>query len=180
MKEKETQNPQFKVRMAGVGDLKYAPEISSWTKKAGSMLPKTAGEITELFLNGRSAIVVNNYGQIVSHAAISFIYEDGSMEFGGLVTGESFQGKGAGTLVTKFLLNEMSRWYPGSTIFALANDISEKIFKNLGASVMPTDKVCDAVWNECKTCPKYKIPEKGEIFNCCDTPYDLTNIKEKE
>ena len=61
-------------------------------------------------------------------------------------------------------------------IFALANSISEKIFKNLGATVMSTNKVCDAVWDECKTCPKYKMPQDGEIFKCCDTPYNLTNV----
>lgn len=179
--EKENQNENLKftftAKIAGVEDLKFVPEISEWTKNAGTMLPIPEEKLTELFLSGHSVIVVNQLEEIVSHAAITFIYEDGSLEFGGLVTGDNFQGKGAGTLATKFLLEEISQLYPGSTIFALANNISEKIFKNLGASILPTNKVCEAVWDECKNCPKYKMPKQGEIFNCCDTAYDLTELK---
>ncbi|HUD44470.1 MAG TPA: GNAT family N-acetyltransferase [Patescibacteria group bacterium] len=174
-REKQLENPEFifSVRMAGLSDINYIPEISEWTKNAGTMLPKTTEELLELFMRNRSAIVTNALGEIVSHAAATFIYdEDGAIEFGALVTGEKFKGRGAATLATKFLLRVLKNEYPGQTIFALANNMSEGIFKKLGAPIMSTGEVGDGVWVYCETsCPRF--PGKGK---CCDTPYKLTDI----
>lgn len=177
MEREQTENLKFKfsAKMAGVTDLKYIPEISEWTN-SGTMLSITEEKLTELFIQNRSAIVVNALEDIVSHAAITLIYPDTSLEFGGLVTGKEFQNHGAATLVTEFLLDKKSKENPGKIIFALANEISTKIFQKLNAPKMLTTEVCKEAWVECPKCPKYKKPKEGEIFKCCDTPYNLTNV----
>lgn len=177
-REITVENPKFdfSVKMAGVADLAYAPVISSWTQEAGTMLPKTPEQIAELFLQNRSAIVVNAMGDVVSHAAAAFIYTDGSVEFGALVTGDDFQGKGAATMATEFLLGVLGDRYPNKTIFALANPISAKLFQKIGAGVMDYPLVADEVWKNCALCPNNPSPNTNVFIGCCDTPYDLTDI----
>jgi N-acetylglutamate synthase-like GNAT family acetyltransferase len=171
---------QFATRMASVVDLAYAPVISAWTKDAGTMLPKSPEELAELFLQDRSAIVVNALGEVVSHAAASFIYPDGSIEFGALVTGEEYKGKGAATLVSTYLLGNLGEKYPGKQIFALANPVSAKLFEKLGGVVVEYSAVTNEVWQYCEDCPNNpNLPEDGEEYvfiGCCDTPYDLTDV----
>lgn len=170
----------FTAKMAGLGDLKYAPIISQWTKEAGTMLPKGTEEIIELMQKGQSAIVVNALGEVVSHIAAAFVYSNGFVEVGALATGSEFQGHGAGTMVTNFLLEALSEKYPGKTLFALANSVSAKIFGKIGGSIIPCSALSDEVWEYCKTCPnnpnKGKKPEEITVFECCDTPYDLTSL----
>jgi hypothetical protein len=162
----ENQKYVFSAKMAGMADLNYAPVISSWTQEAKTMLPKTPEEIAELFLQERSAIAVNALGEVVSHAAASFVYPDGSIEFGALVTGGEFKGKGS-----KF---------PDYKIFALANPVSAKLFEKIGGVVINYSDVTPEVWNYCKDCPKNPTPPKESetyIFtSCCDIPYDLTDV----
>ncbi|OGH10949.1 MAG: hypothetical protein A3B38_04295 [Candidatus Levybacteria bacterium RIFCSPLOWO2_01_FULL_36_13] len=178
MEREQTENLKynFSVKMAGEADLKYVPEISGWTNSAGTMIALSEEKLAELFLNDNSAIVTNSLGQIVSHAAITCEYLDDFLEFGGLVTGKDFQNHGAATLVTKFLLCKKSKENPGKTIFALANNISSKILIKLNAPEMLTTEVCEQAWDLCKECPKYMKPKSGEIFECCDTPYNLTEV----
>ncbi|MBI2032462.1 MAG: hypothetical protein HYT09_02330 [Candidatus Levybacteria bacterium] len=177
-RENFTEDPKFMfaVRMAGMQDIKYAPVISEWTQKAGTMLPKSPEEIIELFLQNRSAVVVNAMEDVVSHAAAAFIYTDGSVEFGALVTGGDFQGKGAATMATEFLLGVLGDRYPNKTIFALANPMSAKLFQKIGAGVMDYSLVTDEVWKNCANCPNNPSGNPDVFIGCCDTPYDLTDI----
>lgn len=168
----------FTPRIAGLADIKYAPTISEWTEKAGTMLPKTPEQIIELMQQGRSVIVVNGCAEVVSHAAASFIYQDGSIELGGLCTGEEFQGHGAATIATNYLIEVLQEQYPDKTIFALANPKSAKLFEKIGAERITCAHLSDEVWENCLTCPNN--PNKVQeftVFECCDTPYELTNIK---
>lgn len=177
MEREQTENLKFKfsAKMAGIEDLKFIPEISEWTN-SGTMLFLSEEKLTELFLSNNSAIITNQLGEIVSHVAITFTYSDESLEVGGLVTGKEFQNHGAATLVTEFLLDKKSKENPGKIIFALANEISSKIFQKLNAPKMLITEVCKEAWVECPKCTKYKKPKEGEIFKCCDTPYNLTNV----
>lgn len=156
----------------------YARTVSEWTTNSGVMLPKSTGEIISFFEKGHSVVIVDGRGNLVSHAAATFIYQDGSIELGAMYTAENQRGKGASTKAVLALLNLLKDKYPGRMIFALANSNSAPLFERLGATKMESTELSDEVWEPCKTCPKNPLLKGVEhaAFSCCDTPYNLTNI----
>ncbi|MBI2028254.1 MAG: GNAT family N-acetyltransferase [Candidatus Levybacteria bacterium] len=168
----------FNVVMPTSINVNWAETISEWTAKSGVMLPKSKEEIISFFEEGHSVVVVDNKGSLVSHAAATFIYSDGSIEVGAIYTVDNQRGKGVATKAVIALLDLLKRRYPERMIFALANSNSAPLFKKLGATEMETTELSKEVWEPCKQCPKNPLLKdmKYKIFSCCDTPYNLTNI----
>jgi len=169
----------FTAKAAGLEDLKYAQTISEWTLESGTMLAKTPEEIIGFMQDGRSAIVVNAGGEVVSHVAASFIYRDGSVEVGALCTDKEFRGHGAAIMATNFLLGILNEKYPDKNLFALANPMSAKLFEKIGAERITCSELSDEVWENCSTC--LNNPNKSDeviLFECCDTPYGFNNLVE--
>lgn len=168
---------ELKTRLATVDDVNYASQISDWTKESGTMLPKTIDDLMTLFNNNDSVLVFDDEGVLVSHAAITYTYSDGSVEIGCVITDREKRKNGAATQAVKQILVLADEKYPNNKKFALANEHSSALFQKIGAVKIPTTELSAEVWIPCKTCPRIPKQKSGQLFICCDTPYDLTNIK---
>lgn len=169
--------PEFSIKQAENSDSVFAPLISQWTKNSGTMLPKSTEEMMDMFQKGHSVLVFNGSQEPVSHAAITFIYNDGAIEIGCVVTDQLKRNRGAGTTAIKAILSLANAIYPNNMKFALANSASAPLFEKLGARKMISTELSDEVWGPCATCPKIPQQIPGKPFTCCDIPYDLTCIK---
>lgn len=175
-KKSQENKTSFFTREATASDVEAATLISLWTKNSGTMLPKSISEIVDMFQKGHSVLIYDENKELVSHAAITFIYSDKTIEIGAVVTDINKRKKGAGTEAVKSILKLANAKYPGVTKFALANGASAPIFEKMGARKMSSDELSDEVWGPCATCPKRPIQTAGKPFVCCDVPYDLTHL----
>jgi len=171
-----SERPKLESRIAIESDTDAATQISQWTKESGTMLPKTVEELVGLFKNGDSVLVFDNEGELVSHAAITFTYPDGSIEIGCVITDKEKRKNGAATQAVKQILVLAEEKYPGQKKFALANEASSILFEKIGAVKIPTTNLCAEVWEPCKICPRIPKQIPGASFICCDTPYDLSKL----
>lgn len=171
-----TTQTDFKIFVAGQNHSSLAPIISQWTRDAATMLPKSSDEILGMFQKGHSVLVFDNDETLVSHASITYVYSDGSVEVGCVVTDVNRRKKGAGTTATKAIIKLAKEMNPDKTIFALANSASAPIFEKLGARKMETTELSDEVWGPCATCPKRPLQTPGKPPTCCDIPYDVTQV----
>jgi len=160
----------------GIPRLEMAESIAAWTQEAGTMLPKSKQEISSLFNEDRSVVILGENDRLVGHAAITFIYFDGSVEIGGAITDENYRRQGIATLAVQEVLVKAAQSYPKGRIFALANDQSLPLFTELGGQEIACSELSDEVWEYCAGCPNRPIQKEGEGFKCCDTPIDLTEI----
>ena len=168
----EPVDPRFRIMVPTEDHGVYAGLVSSWTQGAEQMLPKTQEEIMKFFKQGHSVLVFEGEA-LISHAAATYMYSDGSIEIGAMYTHEEHRGKKAVTTAVHALLEIINKKYPERMKFALANDSSAHVFEKMGATVMTTDELSKEVWEPCVTCPKNV---GGSPFHCCDTPYNLTDI----
>jgi N-acetylglutamate synthase-like GNAT family acetyltransferase len=157
-------------------DTDMAFEVSNWTKKYGNMLPKTPDEILVFFRSKDSVVIINKEDLLVSHAALVATYPDNWRELGSVATNENFRNMGAASIAVKEAIKLGLDKDRTSKIFALANSKSSKLFEKLGAEKLLSTQLPNEVWKPCLKCPNYKPPKEGVIFQCCDTPYKLTNI----
>lgn len=165
----------YKAYMPGKYDAVAAIKVSRWTKNAGTMLPKTPHEVLDLFSKGNSILLKNEAGSLIGHAAATEVYTDGSVEIGSIYTDEKSRGKGAATIATKIVIEMQQKKNPETTLFALGNEMSGPMFKKMGGKEIPTNKLSQEIWEPCEKCPR-RPEQKSDIFMCCDTPYDLTNV----
>lgn len=165
-------------RIATASDLEAASLISKWTIESGTMLPKSQEQLLDLFKNEDSVLVFDEEGNLVSHAAITFTYSDGSIEIGCVITDKEKRKNGAATRAVKQILHLANEKYPDQKKFALANEASSILFEKIGAVKIPTTDLSIEVWEPCETCPRKPKQVSGKPFVCCDTPYDLTKLVE--
>jgi N-acetylglutamate synthase-like GNAT family acetyltransferase len=157
--------------------VEYAAQVSQWTMTPGEkMLRKTPEQMLELFQDRHSTLIMNDEGELMSHAAATFIYSDGTIEVGAVYTAKEHRKKGAASEAVLQLVRQLKKRYPGQTIFALANPFSAPMFEKMGAEKMEEHELSSEVWEPCNTCESK--PARGEniVFKCCDTPYNLTNV----
>lgn len=184
IREKEKQlefsleQPAWYMRVPTCNDAQAAETVSRWTQEAKTMLPKTTEEILGLFAQQNSVLVVNGQGELMCHAAATFTYGDGSIEIGGIYTAPQHRNKGLAIHAVGAVIAMMRERNPESNLFALANIMSKPMFLKMGGREMNSSELGAEVWEPCGTCPK-NLASNGEnvIFQCCDTPVDLTNVK---
>ncbi len=160
----------------------WAKTISDWTMQAADeklMLPKSLDEILDLFSKRHSVVLVGEGGRLLSHAAATFIYPDGSIEVGAVCTDVGNRQKGFGRGTVSALLTHLNQLYPDRRFFALANKGSVPLFKRLGGTEMETSELHKDVWLACKICPNRPSAEAHGEHVCCDTPFDLTSSGKK-
>ncbi len=165
----------FKVYQPDKYDAVAAIKVSRWTRAAGTMLPKSPQEVLDMFSKGDSILVKDPSGHLLGHAAATAQYLDGAVEIGSIYTDKKSRGKGVGTIATQVVLEMQQKKNPNATLFALGNEMSGPMFTKMGGEEVSTDKLSQEVWEPCATCPR-KPEQKGDVFMCCDTPYDLTNV----
>lgn len=171
------QEHYLEARTASCKNIDEASAISQWTIDSGTMLPKTQQQLLDLFKNGDSVLVYDSEGDLVSHAAITYTYSDGSVEIGCVITDKEKRRNGAATHAVKEALRLAHEKYPGRKIFALANESSSILFERIGGIQIETIELSAEVWEPCVDCPRRPQQTKGKPFVCCDTPYDLTHLK---
>lgn len=164
--------------------VEWAKTISDWTIKAdangGDMLPRSPEDILGLFNKGHSMVLVGEDGKLLSHAGATFEYPDGSIEVGAVCTDGNEQQKGYATKTVEALLIHLKEMYPDRKLITLANEKSVPLFRKLGGTKMVTAELHNDVWLACKDCRrKPPADSNGELFKCCDTPYNLTNFAER-
>ena len=174
--QKVKERTELKSRIATAEDMEAAIQISQWTKESGTMLPKSIDELLDLFVGGDAVLVFDTEGSLVSHAAITYKYPDGSIEIGCVITDREKRKNGAATQAVKQILILAEEKYPGQKKFALANEASSILFEKIGAVKIPTTNLCAEVWEPCKICPRIPKQIPGASFICCDTPYDLSKL----
>lgn len=174
---KEQHRP-YSVVIPDVSRVDWANTISVLTTQAhdkGDMLAKTPQEVLELFKKKHSIVLIDNDGNLLSHAGATFEYPDGSIEVGALCTSEEAQGNGYGRTAVEELLGHLKKLYPERKIFALANKASEGLFKKVGGVEIPISELHKDVFEACKDCLR-RPNNSGGGHKCCDTPYNLTNF----
>ena len=177
----ERQQKPYSVVIPDTSRVDWANTISALTTQAhakGDMLARTPEEILELFQKKHSMVLVDEKGNLLSHAGVTFEYPDGSIEVGAVCTNEGEEGNGFGKEVVAELLTHLKQLYPNRKIIALANTASEGLFKKVGGVKMSISELHRDVFNACKDC--LRKPAEGEKFKCCDTPYNLTNFIQKK
>lgn len=160
----------------------WAKTISGWIMKAANeklMLPKSPEDILNLFSKRHSVILVDRDNNLLSHAAATFMYPDGSIEVGAVCTNPDNREKGYGRGTVSALLTHLNQLYPDRKFFALANEGSIPLFKRLGGIKMATSELHEDVWLACKICPNRPTVETRGKHACCDTPFDLTLFGKK-
>jgi len=162
----------YKVYKPGEYDAVAAIKVSRWTRGAGTMLPKSPSEILDMFKKGDSVIIKNKTGALAAHGAATATYTDGAVEIGSIYTDMAQRGNGLGTLVTSAVIEGQHAKNPDSTLFALGNEMSSRMFRKMGATEMNPSELSSEVWEFCDSCPK----KPKEVNMCCDTPYDLTKV----
>lgn len=169
----------YKVVVPNASNISYAETISAWTLSAGTMLPKSKEEVLSFFGKCHSIVIVGENDTLISHAAATFIYSDGSIEIGAMYTKEEERGKGAQTKALLVLLSMLKVRYPGRTLFALGNEQSSPLFRKIGGIEIKPEELGKEVWEPCSTCPKNPklIGKIKDSLTCCDTPFNLTNVK---
>lgn len=157
-------------------DIKLAVKVSKWTKQYGHMLPKEPEEILDYFEKRDSVIITLPNGILVSHAAITQSYTDDWHEVGTVVTDEKHRRLKAGTEAVHEIIGAKHKKDPDAKLFALANTSSAPLFEKMGGVKMRSTELPQEVWKPCSDCPNFTLPKQGDIFKCCDTPYNLTRI----
>jgi N-acetylglutamate synthase-like GNAT family acetyltransferase len=166
----------FKVYIPNEQDVEMASIVSGWTSEFGNMLPKTVDQVLGFFKSGDSILIINDQGMLVSHAAITSSYPNNWKEVGTVATNKEFRNMGAASMAVTEVIKLTLKKDGTSKLFALANQFSAKLFEKLGANTMLSTELPQEVWDPCKGCRLFKKPEGGIIFQCCDTPYKLTDI----
>ncbi len=166
-------------RLATVNDRIYAQVVSDWTA-TGNMLRKDADVVFADFNKGRAVLAFIG-DELVGHSAITYLWEEHGYrdcELGGVFTSPSHRGKGIATVAIQETILLAREILPDHRIVALANSASEPIFIRLGGRKMQTTEMDPEAWEPCKkSCNRYKAPRLGEVFVCCDTPYDLSQVQ---
>lgn len=176
MKIENRETKELQVYYPNEKDLKYAETISEWTMSFGNMLPKTPEKIMSYFKKENSVLIMDKNENLISHAAIVEEHDNKWIEIGSLVTNTIYQRKGGATTAVKEVIKLAKNKHPDGMVFALANKYSSGLFEKMGAQKLTSSDLPHVVWEPCKNCPNYKLPNEGTIFKCCDTPYNLTNI----
>lgn len=161
-----------KMFIPGEHDAVAAIIVSRWTRSVDTMLPKSPSEVMEMFKKKNSVLIKNEDNVLVGHAAATATYPDGSIEIGSIFTNDKYRNSGVGTLATQAVVKIQNDRNPGTTLFALGNERSGKMFSKMGSPVMELSKLHPEVFEACKDCPR----KPKEIDMCCDTPYELTNV----
>lgn len=159
--------------------------VSGWTKEADQMLPKEPEEIKELLLHGVTVQewVLGRSSVLVGFGAITFNWPNNCKELGCVVTKKSFRQKGVGHSVVNKLVEAAQNMYPDTTLFALCNEKSLKLFLDNGGEIITEpDILPKEVFGECVKCPKFQ-DAKAQGKLCCDIPVLIpkkATVKEPE
>lgn len=170
---KKEESSSLVVRLATEEDVTIADLVSDATAEDEGLLFRTREELLELYAQGRGVVVCTPHGELVSHAALSFIYNDGKVEVGTVYTNPDHRGKGGAKAAVTRALTQAGQLYPNTTIFAMANENSVPMFTKMGGVVI--ECLADgAVYDKCVRCPKRSGRVDGDDTLCRHTPIDLT------
>jgi N-acetylglutamate synthase-like GNAT family acetyltransferase len=154
-------------------EIDLARWVSTLTTNAGTMLPKTAQEVLDMFAQGRSVIILDGDGVPMAHSAVTFIYEEQKfVELGGVIVDPDSRKKGYGKLAAQASVVLAESNFPGWKKLVLCNEASLPIFLGLGGKIVTYEDLAEVpveAWEACSTCPNFATV-KAQNKVCCDTP----------
>lgn len=154
--------------------LQQASGLISFYAKKGIMLEQPIEKLAELATTTSLILAVHNHA-VIGSAAITFIYPDGTQEFGAWAIKSEFVKHGIGKHLFVELLK--TKGLPSSLI-ALGNNNSAPILYKFGALPLEESKVHPAVFEPCLTCNCDKS-HMSVGRKCVDTIFDLLPIASK-
>lgn len=165
--------------------LDYAEDFESWRAEYSQtlleedqMLPLDEEHLAK-HLFGVVAFIMNSEVKLVpvGYNAATFIFEDGSLEIGGLIVNPRYRGLGIATIVKKEIMSQAQECFPGRKLITFANRNSEKLNRKFGFVDATEEEVPRSALHVCKEeCTKYtdlqesnrmRAPEDQVL--CCDT-----------
>ena len=128
------------------------------------MLPLGPDEMAEHVYGLMTFNTEANY--YVGYSAVTFEFEGGILEVGGLFVGPSFRGRGIAKEIMIEILNRSSQHFPQKQLLTFVNEDSEHLFRELGFVDGGIETVPPAALEVCRKCPEFNNLELGRL--CCD------------
>lgn len=171
-KEIKEVGDSIEIYIPGEGDVEMAAWVAKEISGSGSMLPKSTDDVLEMFREQRSVVLLGMSGELIAHAAVTFVYqEDKVVEVGGVIVSDKWRKKGYGKQAIEASLDLARINYPGWQKIALCNEQSLPIYLSLGSTIMEVEDlniIPKEAWEACVSCPHYaETKRRGKI--CCDT-----------
>lgn len=142
------------IRKAKLSDVESIYQLVSYYADKGLMLPRAR---TVLFENIRDFVVAEVEGELVGVGALHILWSD-IAELRTLAVKNDFLGKGIGSEIVRFILNE-AKELGLKRVFTLT--YQPGFFEKLGFSVIDKESMPRKVWTDCINCPKF--PNCNEI-----------------
>ena len=142
------------IRPAKIGDVPSIAKLVDLYAQDGQMLPRPLAEIYEHL---RDYVVTEWDGGIVGCGALQVVW-DSLGEIRSLAVHREDQGKGLGTDMVRYLLEEARR-IELRRVFALT--YRPHFFERLGFREVPKETLPHKVWRDCLNCTKF--PDCDEV-----------------
>lgn len=145
--------------------------LTEWSTASDDMLPLSVESIARHHLSTGAYI----FGELAGYGAISVIYSNDVVEFGGLVVNPNLRRHHVGSAIVKKVVEVAHEEMEPNLILAMGNDNSGKLFKRLGGFQVENNALPPEVWKLCHICPRLEIAQAAGK-QCCDRAFDITNI----
>ena len=153
------------IRRAHVCDVEDILALVNSCATSNLMLPRG---LRYLYENIRDFVVIRGQVEkgepkIVACGSLHVLW--GSVaEIRSLVTHPEFRGRGLGSNIVRFLVEDAKKIGIESVI---ALTLVEEFFKKLGFKPKSKEKLPSKIWDECSRCPKYfQCDEVGLVLEC--------------
>lgn len=139
----------------------------------GLMVAISEERLTQMAAQGMLALAVNEAQDVVGTAAVTFVWPDGSHEFGGWAVQEEYKRHGVGVDLLHKLFDHVG--VPDKVI-AFGNYNSGPIFQKLGAALLGHDEMHPDAFIPCKTCKCHGKENLPFGHKCVDSIFDLKPV----
>ncbi len=136
------------IRPATIHDVPVISDIINSHAERGKMLFKSYAQLFEAVRD--FAVFVDDGGKVVGCCALSIIWAD-LTEVRSLAVDESHRGKGVGTQLVKWCVEEARRL---GIRKLMSLTYEQRFFEKLGFEVVSKDTLPLKVWSDCVRCPK--------------------------
>jgi len=149
----------MELRNASMSDVEKIHSLVNHWAGRGLMLARSRSMLYECL---REFMVVYEGDQLVATGGLHIVWKN-LAEIRSVAVAPGFQGRGAGTLIVKGLLEE-SRRLDIKRLFVLTYQTG--FFEKLGFRTIPKQDLPHKVWQDCINCPKF--PDCDEIAMVID------------
>lgn len=139
----------------------------------GLMVAISEERLTQMAAQGMLALAVNESQEVVGTAAVTFVWPDGSHEFGGWAVKDEYKKHGVGHQLFFDLFNHVGT---PDKVIAFGNHNSAPIFKKMGAVLLGHDEMHPDAFEPCKTCKCHGKEDLPMGQKCVDSIFNLKPV----